>query len=145
MSEVSAIIKRLVELKEQQDRLVNEATALWAAFYLMADREVGKNKAYRYLDEETEFVLGRVMRRGDTLDSAALETSLTPKQWLSVTQGKRVLDDARLEVGMQKDKAIKAAVDAAMERKTIASKLGPRKANKEELAELETLRQEQAR
>ncbi|KKM98905.1 hypothetical protein LCGC14_1153150 [marine sediment metagenome] len=145
MSEVSAIITRLVDLKEQQDRLASEATTLWTAFYQIADREAGKNKAYRYLDEETGLVLGRVMRRGDTLDTAALEAGLTPKQWLSVTQGKRVLDEARLEVAMQKDDTVKAAVDTAMERKMIASKLGPGKATKEELEELEERRQEQAR
>ena len=145
MSEVSAIITRLVDLKEQQERLVAEATTLWAAFYQIADREAGKNKAYRYLDEETGLVLGRVMRQGDKLNPVDLEASLTSKQWLSVTQGLRVLDEARLEVVMQKDETIKAAVDAAMERKPIASKLGPRKASKDELEELERQRQEQAR
>ncbi len=145
MSEVSAIITRLVDLKEQQERLLAEATTLWAAFYQIADREAGKNKAYRYLDEETGLVLGRVMRQGDTLDPARLEASLTPKQWLSVTQGKRVLDEARLEVAAQKDDTVKAAINAAMNRKAIPSKLGPRKASKEELEELEERRQEQAR
>ena len=145
MSEVSAIITRLVDLKEQQERLVNEATALWTAFYLIADREAGAGESYRYLDEETELVLGRVMRRGDTLDVAALERALTPKQWLSVTQGKRVLDDARLEVAMQKSDTVKDAVDAAMTRKRVASKFGPAKATKDELEELEERRQAQAR
>ncbi len=145
MSEVSAIITRLVDLKEQQERLVNEATALWTAFYLIADREAGVQKSYRYLDEETELVIGRVMRRGDTLDIAALQSALSHKQWLSVTQEKRVVDDARLEVAMQKSDTVKAVVDAAMTRKRVASKFGPSKATKEELEELEERRQAQAR
>ncbi len=145
MSEVSAIITRLVDLKEQQERLVNEATTLWTAFYLIADREAGKAKSYRYLDEESGLVLGRVMRRSDTLDAAALQRALNPKQWLSVTQGRRVLDDARLEVAMQKSGDIANAVEAAMTRKQIASKFGPAKATKEELEELEERRQAQAR
>lgn len=145
MSEVSAIIARLVELKQQQERLESEAKTLWRAFYSIADIVAGEGEAYRFLDEETELVIARIIRKSETLDEGKLEAALTHQQWLAVTEPARILDQAKLDVALRHDRVPQEAVEGAMERKSIASKFGPRKASKEELEELAERRAEEGR
>ncbi len=148
MSEVSTIIGRLLEIKEQTEVLEVEVSALWRAFYQIADREAGEGKAYRYLDEEKGLVIGRIIRKSENINPTTLEEQLTHDQWLSVSDETRILNPAKLELGLDakgKSKIPEDAVEASMERKKTASKFGPRKASKEDLADLAEAREREAR
>ena len=145
MSEVATIITRLMEIKEQQDVLENEASALWRAFYQIADRLAGEGKPYRYLEEEQGLVIGRIIAISETVDPAKLEKALTHQQWLSVTRETRSLDQARLEVELDKEHIAKDLVEPCIARKPTARKFGPRKASKDELADLAEQREKEAR
>ncbi len=145
MSEVPVIITRLLEIIEQQESLEGEAAALWKAFYQIADHEAGDDASYRFLDPETGMAIARVMALSETIDSAKLEQALTHKQWLAVTREIRSLDQARLEVELDKGHIAKDAVEPCITRKHTARRHGPRKATKDELEELADQAREEAR
>lgn len=140
MSEVSTIIDRLLQIKDQQDILSSEVSALWKAFYKIADREAGEGIAYRYLDEEKGLVIARIIRKSENIDPEKLKEKVEElvghQAWLDISIETRSLDPARLEVSMQKGTIQKEIVDGCMDRRSVASKFGPRKATKEELEEL---------
>lgn len=136
MSEVPVIINRLLIIKEQQERLEAEVAALWKAFFQIADREAGEGNAYRFLDPETGMAIARVIALSEIIDPEQLEAVLTHEQWLDVTRATRILDQARLEVEMDKGHIDKAIVEPCVSRKHTARKHGPRKATKDELEEL---------
>lgn len=145
MREVSVILARLLEIKERQGTLDSESKALWKAFYRIADREAGEEKSYHYLDEETGMTIGRVIALSEVIDPAKLEEALSHKQWLSVTKEIRQLDQARLEVEMDKESISKEDVEPCINRKKTARKNGPRKASKEDLEAIEERRLEEGR
>lgn len=136
MSEVPIIINRLLEIKEQQETLDSEASALWKSFYQIADREAGDGKGYRFIDPETGMAIGRIVALSETIDPVKLEEALTHGQWLNVTKETRSLDQARLEVEIDKGHISKDLIEPYISRKHTARKHGPRKATKDELEEL---------
>lgn len=145
MEEVGVILARLLEIKERQETLDSEAKALWKAFYLIADREAGKEESYRYIDEETRMVIGRTMAVSETIDPEKLEEALTHEQWLEVTKSIRSLDQARLEVALDKGHIAKDVVEPCVNHRKTARKMGPKKASKDDIAEIEERQMENAR
>ena len=139
-SETEAIMKRLAELKEEENILAAEQKALWDAFWDIADQEAGEGKSYRFLNKETGQVIGRVLRQSQFLDDARLEGLLTPEQWEKVTilpVPVRLLDQTLLEAALKKGEIEPAVVEKCTTVKQVLARHGPRKASKEELAELE--------
>lgn len=145
MSEVAGIMDRLLQIKEQQDRLGGEANALWKAFYEIADREAGEKQAFRYLNEETGMVIGRVAATSENIDERELEMALDSKQWLAITVSRRFLRPELLEAEMIKGRISKDAVEPCIERSVTVRKMGPKRATKEELAEIAERNMEEAR
>ena len=136
---------RLLQIKEQQDRLAGEVNALWKAFYEIADREAGEKQAYRFLNEETRMVIGRITARSETINAMKLESVLTHEQWLGVTVSARTLKEELLEAEMTRGHISKDVVEPCIERSITVRKMGPKKATKEELVEITERNMEEAR
>ena len=145
MSEVAGIMDRLLQIKEQQDRLAGEANALWKAFYEIADREAGEKQAFRYLNEKTGMVIGRVAATSESIDDEELKAVLSHDQWLAVTIETRMLKEELLEAEMTRGHISKDIVEPCILRATVVRKMGPKKATKEELAEITERNMEEAR
>lgn len=136
MNETSAIINRLLEIKEQQEQLEGESKALWKTFYSIADREAGDGEKYRYLDENTGMAIARLVAESGIVDSAKLENVLSHEQWLEVSVAVRSLDMAMLEAAIRKGHVPREKVQECAEKTRTVRRWGPRKATKEELEEL---------
>jgi hypothetical protein len=137
MSEVPAIMQRLEELKEEQNRIAEEQDALWRAFYAIADKEAGPGKPYRFLDTNNGKVIARSVRESQSLDQDRLRELLSDEEWEHITLEVRVLDQTLLEAALKKGEIPVSAVEKCTTVKMFPARLGPRKASKEELAELE--------
>jgi len=134
--EIGAIMRRLLAIKAQQDILAAEETVLWDTFYARADVEAGEGKAYRYLDRFNGLVIARQVATSETVDEKALAANLSKQQWLAVTVATRKLEPKLLEAEMMRGRISFAVVEEATSRKHIVKRYGPRRASKEELAEL---------
>lgn len=145
MSEVAGIMDRLLQIKEQQDRLGGESNALWKAFYEIADREAGEKQAFRYLNEETGMVIGRVAAKSEFIEPNKLKTALTHEQWLTVTVVNRSFQPELLEAEITRGHITKNVIESCIERSVTVRKMGPKKATKEELAEISERNMEEAR
>lgn len=137
MSEVPAIMQRLEELKEEQNRIAEEQDTLWKAFYTIADQEAGPGKPYRYLDHDSGKVMARSVRESQSLNQEQLRELLSDEEWERITLEVRVLDQTLLEAALKHGEIPVSAVEKCTTTKTFPARLGPRKASKEELAELE--------
>jgi len=134
--EIGAIMRRLLAIKAQQDILAAEETVLWDTFYARADVEAGAGKAYRYLDRSNGLVIARQVAATETVNEKALEDNLSRQQWLAVTVAARRLDPTLLEAEMKRGHISSAVVEGVTSRKQTVRRYGPRRASKEELAEL---------
>jgi len=138
--EIRSIMRRLGELKEDEGVLAAGQKTLWSALWSIADKEAGAGKSYRYLNQETGQVIGRILRESHSLDEERLEGLLTPEQWEKVTilpVPVRMLDQTLLEAGLKTGAIESKLVEECTTVKSILARHGPRKASKEELAELE--------
>jgi len=138
--EIRSIMLRLQELKEDESTIADEQKALWGALFAIADKEAGAGKSYRYLNEETGQIIGRILRESHSLDEERLEGCISPAEWEQITilpAPVRVLDQTLLEAALKAGAVSSKVVEECTTVKTVLARHGPRKASKEELAELE--------
>lgn len=135
--EVRAIMTRLEAIKQNVEILGKEADALWSAFFKIADARAGEGAPFRFLDEELGVVIARQIATSGSIDSAALEKQLTEEQWGRVSELRRVLNTTLLEAEALRDPTIRSTLDTCSQVKKIVRRYGPRRASKEDLAELE--------
>ena len=103
--EVTAIATRILELREEKDRLVEEETTLWKRFFEIADDLAGENESYKVLIPELERTIAREMHQAtDSLIIDDLKASLTDEEWKMVSIQTRVFDMTKLEEAIGKDK-----------------------------------------
>ena len=90
-------------------------------------------------------VIGRIAATSENIDAGKLQEVLTPKQWLLVTVQYRQLREDLLEAEMTRGHIAKDLIEPCIERSVTVRKMGPKKATKDELAEITERNMEEAR
>lgn len=117
-SEVSAIVKQMQKIRNEQGELNEEETILWRRFFDIADDIAGANQNHRYVEPKLKLYIAREMhQQTPSLNVAQLEATLTPEQWKLVTRQQRVFSMAHLEDALAKGLVDRTLVESFMETK----------------------------
>jgi hypothetical protein len=134
MTACALIIRELLVIEAELEKLEKMKAAAWARFFAVADKAAGKDQSYRYLDPELLQVIARIVPAPqELLDRDGLFDELTAAQRRIITRP--VIDLALLDAAVLIGKVQPELVANFTTMKPSAPRrYGPKPATKEERA-----------